>query len=128
MKKTYYLLPVLAFILTGCTQKFNYQYLATHPKILEQVLANCAKMPVLQSSENNKCIDAENARQEVAGYLEEVRVSMEGFGQKILKTETKLASLKAADKKNPSEKSAKAVQVQKDYLARLVAITKYIGE
>ena len=85
MKKLLYIFPICIFILTGCSKQNSYQYLATHPKVLEQVLGNCERMPLEKSTSDITCIHAANARQVVSQYLHEVSQSTQGFGQKIMK-------------------------------------------
>ena len=121
-------LMTVALFLTGCNHQYSYQYLTTHPAELEQLLSQCREMPISQSSQDINCITAENARQEVAGLLNEAQTSIQGFGQKIMVAQIKLADLETQYQKIPSSTLATAIHDQQDYVARLLAICSYIGE
>ena len=118
----------LSLCVLACDREYTYQYLTTHPKILEQVLANCQQTSLSDATSSIDCVNAENARQEVAGLLNEVTANLQGFGQKILAAQNTLADLEFEYHKRPSEKLQAAVTSQQDYIDRLLAITSYIGE
>ncbi len=122
------ILVITALFLTGCEHKDSYQYLTTHPKELEQLLSQCREMPISQSLQDMHCITAETARQEVSGLLNDAQTSIQGFGQKIMTAQIKLADLKSQYQKTPSSSLATAIHDQQDYIARLLAICSYIGE
>lgn len=128
MKKLYAIIPFLVVLLAGCSKHESYQYMATHPKLLEQTLRQCAAMPIMQSAANATCVTAQNARQEVAAYLHEISTNTQGFGQKIIKVQIQLADLKKADKAAPSDKLKNKITAQEALLARMLAICQYIGE
>lgn len=121
-------LMILSLCLFGCGHPYSYQYLTTHPRILEQVLADCQQASVSNTSESTTCVVAENARQEVAGLLTEISSNIQGFGQKILAAQNNLLDLKIAYQKNPTAKLQLQIQSQQDYIARLLAICSYVGE
>ncbi len=127
MRKGFALILIILF-LTACEHKNSYQYLTTHPKELEQVLSQCSVMPINQSLHDADCMTAENARQEVSNLLNEAQISIQGFGQKIMTAQIKLASLESQYQQNPSSSLATAIRAQQDYIARLLAICSYIGE
>ncbi len=119
---------IIIFVLSGCHHQDSYQYLTTHPKILEQLLNHCNTMPISQASEDASCMTAENARQEVTVLLNEIQTSLQGFGQKIIAAQIKLTDLKTEYQHQPSSKLAAAIQDQEDYIARLLVICSYVGE
>lgn len=121
-------LIILVLFLSGCEHQYSYQYLTTHPKVLEQVLSHCQEMSVSDASQNMTCIYAQNAREEVGALLNEVTANIQGFGKKIIAAQTKLAEIKGQYQKDPSSKLAADIQSQQDYIARLLAICDYVGE
>jgi len=126
--RKFFLLMVISLFLAACSHQPSYQYLTTHPKELEQLLAQCRAMPISQSLHDMNCTTAENARQEVAALLTEVQNSVQGFGQKIMTAQNRLSDLKSQYQKTPSSNLARAIHDQQDYIARLLAICSYIGE
>lgn len=123
-----FILITVVLFLAGCNRQYTYQYLTTHPKVLEQVLIQCRATPISRSSQDINCMTAENARQEVTMLLNEVQASIQGFGQKVMAAQSRLADLKIQYQQQPSPKLHKMLQVQQDYIARLLAICSYVGE
>jgi len=124
----FFVVAALVLFLSGCSRHTSYQYLATHPQLLEQVLSRCQAMTVLDASQDQTCVNAENARQEVSRLYGEVATSIQGFGQEIIAAQIKLADLKGQYQKNPSPTLATDIQSQQDEIARMLAICRYVGE
>ena len=122
------ILVAAALLLCACTHKNDFQYLTTHPKYLEQLLANCNREVATTSQQEQVCATAEQARQEVHRLLQIVMASPQNFGKEIIREQQKLASLKQQYGKKPTADLNTMIDAQKALIDRHLAICKYVGE
>lgn len=108
---------ILAFgfatMLTACQQQdVTVSYLVEHPHALERELQRC--MSDVRSSQLPQCKVAVEAQGVLRGYLEQAQTDPEGFGQRILDVQMRIATLKA-DMDAVDVKSAKYAELKKTY-------------
>ena|SRR3990167_8583565 len=110
------------FSLTACSTK-DAQYYRLHPQALQEVLKNCPQFKSPQIT----CAQLVSVADEVNSLAYQLQRDPQGFGQRILTLQIKLAQLEVDLKKN-SRNAHLSVQIEQDKqaLAEYLAVVKWL--
>lgn len=97
------LLLIPSIALSGCQEKYTYEYLMEHPKALKKVIDQCQSRSPLDDA---VCKTAERAADDFNELLLEQQSNPERFGERIMAQEIACVDMrtKAADQSSPTVK------------------------
>lgn len=83
----------LVSMLTACEDRYNYQYLITHPAIMKKEMDACDVMGMTASNvEKERCAIVTHANATFMGVVVEQKINAEKFGVRVLTAETDYAN------------------------------------
>ena len=100
------------FLLNGCDHQYvNYDYLITHPKVLERAFSRC------QNQNTETCQIVQIAMRDFVSLVDERNEDPEQFGQKIIMIQQELVRLSDRLKEAVKEKQQpdKISEIQNQY-------------
>ena len=89
-------LTIASFILSGCNENMTYEYLMENPQVLKHEVLDCQSSTEKSQREISQCEIVMYAASNFNALVTEQQSDPEKFGQRIMETETTVATIKAS--------------------------------